>query len=728
MFNNKLNLKDFEYVTKPYGDTVGELPAQMANRDILSSKIKAVLGIEARRPFNWKVVAVNPSATTRKEQAETEYLKQFVTNYLLKDLRLEIANEVMAQYGTAPVDQRQVKDQIEQQLATRTPREVKRYMRREHQDPAEVLGAQLLAYLTQRQTLADKFNKGCKHAALAAMEIYWVGEVNGEPTVRVVNPLFFDFDKSPDSQFIEDGEWAVCEYRMTPSEIINTFDDLTKTDHDLLYEVYAGGQHSEDRFTINSNDLSNHIRVLHVVWKALRKIGFLTYKAPNGTEATKFVNENYMFDPTAGDIRIEYKWIPEVHEGYKIADSIYSRMRPVPNQYKDLDNIYECKLPYIGAVYDWENSTPTSLFDRGRQYQYLYDIVNYRMEEALARDKGKKVIMNIAAVPDNLLLKQFDYHFDANSMVYVDLSKEGFKGTIAENDITRMLKEVDLSTTSDVSKYISILEYLDARCGAAIGVSKQLEAQIEEREAVGNVQRALSLSTNILETFYSTHDIVKRNTLQALLECAKVAYARGEPRKISYVLDDMSVASLTLDQELLDNNTLGIFVSNTAKSIDTIESQVQLAHAAMQTGQIPFSYIHAVQGASTPQEARGLLEEGEEVMQERQNQVKQAELQAQERMAQMQMQMQQAQQQFEIEKLKLEEELKYKREIAKQTILALGFNEEKDMNQNQEPDVIEVMKLLLQKRQLDIKDKEVGIKDKEADIKAKIAAKPKASA
>jgi len=66
LFNNILNIRDFEYVCRPFGSEVGELPAQMVNRDIVSGKIKAILGMELKKPFSWSVIATNPEATTRK--------------------------------------------------------------------------------------------------------------------------------------------------------------------------------------------------------------------------------------------------------------------------------------------------------------------------------------------------------------------------------------------------------------------------------------------------------------------------------------------------------------------------------------------------------------------------------------------------------------------------------------------------------------------------------------
>ena len=54
LFNNILDLTDFEYVCKPFGAEAGELPATMVNRDIVSGKIKSMLGMEMKRPFSYQ--------------------------------------------------------------------------------------------------------------------------------------------------------------------------------------------------------------------------------------------------------------------------------------------------------------------------------------------------------------------------------------------------------------------------------------------------------------------------------------------------------------------------------------------------------------------------------------------------------------------------------------------------------------------------------------------------
>jgi uncharacterized protein YnzC (UPF0291/DUF896 family) len=93
LFNNILDPSDFEYVCRPFGANVGELPAKMTNKDIVSGKIKAMLGMEMKRPFSWNVLAVNPEATTRKEQEEFNKIREFVISEALQPIRLQIEKQ-----------------------------------------------------------------------------------------------------------------------------------------------------------------------------------------------------------------------------------------------------------------------------------------------------------------------------------------------------------------------------------------------------------------------------------------------------------------------------------------------------------------------------------------------------------------------------------------------------------------------------------------------------------
>jgi len=212
--------------------------------------------MEMRRPFSWKVLAVNPEATTRKEQQQTSMLKEFVVNSIILPIKTQLEQKYKSQEKElTKEEQEQIAQQIEQELQTLTPPEVKKYMLRDHQDPAEVLANQILEYVIEKENVRMKFNKAWKHALISGKEIYWTGIINGQPTLKVINPLNFDFDKSSDADFIEDGEWAAYETYMRPSEIGKYFgSELSDAELDEIYESYSHATMLQDTSFTFKND------------------------------------------------------------------------------------------------------------------------------------------------------------------------------------------------------------------------------------------------------------------------------------------------------------------------------------------------------------------------------------------------------------------------------------------------------------------------------------------
>ena len=743
LFNNVINKADFEHVCYPFGKEAGELPADFTNKDIISGKIKALLGMEMRRPFSWKVVATNTEATTRKEEEEFSKLKDFVVNSIIAPIKqkieLEQAQALKGQELTTEEKQR-IEEEVAQKLKAMTPQEVKRYMAREHQDPAEVLAHQLLQYLIQKESIRMKFNKGWKHGLISGKEIFWVGIVNGDPILKVVNPLNFDYDKSSEKDFIEDGDWACYEMSMTPSEIAKYFgSELTNVELDELYESYNNTNSLPDAaFTFREDGVSVNlgIRVIHAEWKALKPFKFIYGIDPEtGEPYEDIVDESYKMNIEAGDYKEEIVWIPTKYEGYQIGNDKFAMLREVPGQHKDLTNLYECKLSYIGSTYDNLNSSTTSLVDRMKYYQYFFNILWYRIELLIGSDDGKSLLLNANLIPKSsgLDIEKWMYYFKVNKLGLLDPTEEGNKGN---QNIGEAAKEIDMSLVSDIQKYMQLAEYIERRCGESVGITKQIEGQIGTEEAVRNTQQALVQSANILEPYFDMHNLIKRNVLQALIETAKVAYSELQPKSLSYVLDDMSVAMLSPDYELLENSTYGLFVSNSMKADETLQTMQQLSHAALQNQQVELSDVLMIMNSESTQEAEELLKVAESNRAEREQAMQQQQMQSQEQQAE-------AQRNWEREKMAKEHEyrmaeidLKGEKDIQKQVILSMGFNEDKDLDKDGMPDVLEVAKFDLdaniKQRKQDLDEKKLEQQKKEHDdnkaleekkIKAQVAKK-----
>ena len=372
-------------------------------------------------------------------------------------------------------------------------------------------------------------------------------------------------------------------------------------------------------------------------------------------------------------------------------------MGPVFNVSDDPD------LSYIGTIFDYEGGEVTSAMDRMRAYQYFYDIINYRIELLMAQDKGKKVFINIGSVPRSagIDLPTFEHYLDANSYSYLNPAEEGNK---FGGEITQLVKEIDLSNTSDIAKYQALAEWVDQKCGEVVGVPKQLEGQIQEREAVQNVNNIVSLSTNVSGMFFQTHDFTVRRLLEALLNKAKSTYYGKESVRLSYVVDDLSAQVLNVDTALLSNSNFGIFVDDSNKLEETRQVIQQYGFAAMQNGTIGMAQAIKAVRAKSIQEAEEVLAAGEMEAFERQQQMEQMKAEQQKEMMMLQEQMEQSKHQRQIEIIKLQEALKYERELAKQAVLALGFAKDNDQNNNNTPDAVDLMKQQIAAKKLELEE------------------------
>lgn len=699
LFNNILDLSDFSYVCTPFGAEVGELPARMTNKDISSYRIKALIGMEMRSPFGFRVVATNKEATTRKEQEEASRIRQYVIDSIMAPVKAEAEakyREQLTNTQLTPKQKQEIQAQIEAEIEANTPDRIRKYMKRDHQDPAEVQGNQILNFLIQNLQLKNKFSKGWKHALLSAYEVYYIGIVNGKPVAKVVNPLRFACDLSPDLDFIENGQWAVAEFRMHPYEVISQF-DLTDKEIDEVNSNYqhrvaeynAGGGFFENRPAYDE-DTYNTISVKHIVFRGQRRVGWLDYQdLETGEIHSKFmVDEEYKLNPEAGDIYIEWEWIDEVYEVWKIGTNIYKNMRPVEGQLKDEKNIYNAPLPYYGGIYDNMNSLPTSVMDRMKVYQYYYNIIMYRIELLTASDEGKKILMNINAIPSDsgIDIAKWQHFFKSTPFMFFNPDEEG----MTHQDVNTIAKTLDLSLASDIGKYIEFAEYLEQKCGKSVGVTDPVLGQTAVSERVSNNQQNLIQTGHMLEPYFNYHNHIKRNVLQGLLNCAKIAYSDYEDQTLTYFLDDMSIELLNIDTNLLSESTLALFIEDATASNEIKETIKTLAHAAMQNQKIELSDVLKVIKEDSIQEAEESLLIAEEIRIEREQKEAEKEREHQINLEERKEEFAEKQHTREIEKIVKKEEERRKTVIQQQSMLSVGFNEEKDMDGDGKLDVLEI--------------------------------------
>ena len=399
LYNGKVNHKDIETICDPLGvNTSSTFSARFQHYDIVSEPIRLLIGEETKRPDNHIVISESPEDINRK----TAGVKQKIFQALQEGLAYQIDPNADPNNPPPP------------------PEEILKHEKHTPSDIIESKANKILKVLKKRLNTRLLFSQGWKDALIAGEEVYWVGIENAEVAMRRVNPVNLTVILDGDTTFIDDAIAVVEERMLAINTILDEYGDiLSKDDIDKL-ENYTRGTFGsfntaggfEPQFEVvngqnafagvtptnayNGNNSNNYsIRVTRVEWKSMKKIGELTWTDEDGTPQSEIVDELFntrVFKEAFPDAKVEWYWINEAWEGVKIGLDIFTDIKPKPNQRRRLDNPYFCRLGYTGFIYEATNSQSVSLIDRLKPYQYLYDIISYRLEIAFASDQGKKFI------------------------------------------------------------------------------------------------------------------------------------------------------------------------------------------------------------------------------------------------------------------------------------------------------------------------------------------------
>lgn len=695
LYNSKFNEKDFQRITNPFHVKDG-FPATPQDFNIVRPKIDLLIGEETKRPLNFKVVRTSQEATSELMDKQ----KEMLTQYILASITARMGEEEAQQF--------------QQQLQSgeiMPPEAIAKYMDKDYKDVVENTAYHTLSYLREKLGIDNEFIKGWKDALIAGMEFYYVGVLNAEPYVERVNPMEFSFDKSPGLEFVEDGSWCCRKMRMPITEIYDRYyDKLDEKDLNKLTEMvssvpannYGEHQPTDDFNKIiwrnYDNPLSDdyaraHINVWHCCWKSFKKIFYVTTQDESGQVNVDIVDETYK--PVGTEMSVEPDWIIEVWEGYRAGEDLYFGIQPVEYQHVSLDNPNSQKLPYCGAIYSNTNSSPRSLVSILKPLQYMYIVLWYRLELAIARDKGRVMLMDVTQIPKSMgiSVERWMHYLSSVGVSFVNPYESSEGGVNGRPSQFNQFQSMDLTMSNVIAEYIQLMDKIESLAGTISGITEQRQGAISTSELVGNVERSVMQSSHITEPLFWVHNQCKRNVLNMLLNTAKGVWADTGKTKLQYMFDNGERAFLDITPKFYYED-MDVFVSDTSKDLENIQKLQQLIQPAMQNGA---SLLEAAEILTTSN--FNLIKQKLKDMQTRQEQMQQ---QQQQQEAQNQQQLQQMQNEAKQQELMLQEAQmdldRYKIDqdnMTKITVAEISSyrgTENKDIDQNGIADPIEIAK------------------------------------
>lgn len=731
LYNSIYSEKDLKYVTNPFKQQDG-FPAMAQDYNIIKPKIDLLLGEETKRPFNFRVVHTSDIATSEIQ----DKAKQMIVDYIQATIMSKLGPEEQARYQEAL-----------QSGEIMTPEQIQKYLSKDYKDIAEITAYHSLNYLKNKLNITHEFFKGWKDALIGGEEIYYVGIVNGEPCLQRINPIYFDYDSdTSDLEFIHEAQWCCYEMIMSLTEVYDRLYDKMSEKQlnellDMMDDRSKGGvtpevrktsldyphikTHSINGFSSNPFEESDNIHVWHCCWKSLKKIGFVNIINPEtGMPEEYQVDETYK--ETGNELDVEWKWIIEVWEGYRIGQDLYVGIQPIEYQHISADNPNAQRLPYTGVIYNNTNSRPRSLVSMMKPLQYMYIVLWYRLELAMARDKGKVVTMDITQIPKsmNIDVAKWMHYLSALGVNFVNPYEEGWDIPGREGGKPSQFNQIsalDLTMANTIDQYINLMDKIESMLSEISGVSKQREGSISSNELVGNVERSVVQSAHITEPWFWVHNQVKKECLTMLLDTAKHAW-KDNKTSIQYVLDDATRAFLTLSDDFFYED-MDIFVEDTTKNQQQIEALKNLMQPAMQNGASLLDIAEIITMDNVTM-IRSKLEEIEQKRMEQQQAMEQAQAEREQQMAQIQNEIKEEElmlKEAEMDLKKYEIDSNNATKITVAQLNAYRGAENMDQDGSGVPDVIEIGKQAIEQQKVnsDIASKQFEFNNKKREMEMK---------
>jgi hypothetical protein len=738
LLNNKIDITHFEHVTNPFNlgknqPNKFQLPATLQPYDILFPIFNVLFGEEHKRFFNPIVRVVNDTAITEKEEQTKQAIVQSLMQYLMQGVEQDPNNPQPP------------------------PEEVIKAAQMSAKDMREITGEKFLSYYKKKFRLKDRFATGWKDWLIAGEEFYSVEEIAREVSVRRVNPLQIFFKIGENNDSIEECDQILEENYLTVNQIIDEFYEvLTPEQIDELENYYPSGIPGNqviNPLTIkevetiyhfqNQESFIDRIPVYRVRWKSFRKIGTFYYIDPQTGEEQSFtVDESWKWDKKDPQQRVEWYWISEYWEGIRIGMDMYIEpmIRRRPQQFRGMDNLSKCKSGYFGRMCSATNTQSTSLMDRLVPWVYLYFIIWYDTELALATNVGKIALLDVSMIPDGWEIDKWMYYARAMRVGFVNSMNEGNKRMGINQNMSTQNKELNLEMGNYIQFNIQLLQEIERKIQNTAGVPPQRLGAISNQELVGNVERSIVQSSLVTEDLFRMHNLTKLDVCEAILEVAKDVY-KDDSKVLQYVTDDLQTVMFQLDGMEFNNADYGVFVTDDNKDMEVFEAMKAHMKFALQNDQMAFHQIADIYTTESVSEIRATLKQYYDAKQQQAQQAQQQQVQVQQEQIA-------AQQQMHQEDMQLKQYVADTTNATKIQVAQIAtYNRQMDLdvNENLIPDPVELadqalkqreasskefienMKLQAEKvtkaRELSLKEKEIASKEKIEKLKADTALK-----
>lgn len=730
---------------------------------IINQIYDAMIGEQMQASLKFTAIDTSGYSTTMRQKKKLELNQQWIQENIISPMEQQVAMQVMMANGITqqtqldPQQQQDLQSDVQNRMKFRLIEDIDKYMAQDYKTPVETEVQKMVNWLVKYCDIKYITDENFKNVIITGSEIYKISIRKGNPIVSIVNPLGFWCHSSSNKLFVDQADIVRSSEVVTFQDILtwhgtelykgkykDKLDKIRSSSRiDGLVATRQGEMIISSHPPINTPEGQNYAKVLNSIfggsglvgdisysdysWKSFGKLKAITRKTSQGNKIF-YVGENYEFNPMKGDVTESVEIVPEIYTCKKIAHDIYVDKGPLPYQYRSPNDPFDVRMNYVGALYNTMsgNSTNVAPIDLGKPWQHKINTQFAKIEEVDRKSRGPVLAMQKKALPDSSTIDEWLSLLNNESILLLDDTAEGMGG----NDLNN-IKVHEMTNLSELQSRLPYLEFLRQQMSLSMGFNPSRLGLQNPNLPVSNNRQNIVQSTIQTEYIYRTHNKVIENLINNLVNVAKITL-KENPIKASYVLDDMSIAELDLDNDLLDISEQNIFVTNSLDAQQQLQRINDLAQPLIQNGQIDFEDAIKLGFSKNPADMINVAKDSIRKNEARMQQKQEMDSQLQQQQSQMAQQLEQLRHQMEMEKQ--ERELQTKLLVAQMD--SHKFSNQLDVNMNQLSDQYEIKLKDLEfqreklNKEMEAKNKELN-QDKQLsleEIKVKLAAikaKPK---
>ena len=620
-------------------------PATLRNLDIMSDIIRRYVSEYFKGVHEFVVGANNPEVIINKNAK----LKAELTQIALQKFQAELQQKLQEATQQA-VQQGQDPSSIDPSTLMPDPEQFMAEFNANYIDEESKQGQDVLDFV-KAMTQDTLIYLSAFFDFVALGECYSYSDVRGSELFKERVPVLEAYPIPNDKFFVEDHDMFARRMLLSYQQIIDMFDDtltnedrkfletyfshvssnngITRLSYNQLFESYPDVC---EKFSKSERELfkrepiniaaenNNLFEVWHVVWRGEAKHGILTYVNEAGLEATRVVEEDYKFNPEAGDINIEWLYEPQVYEGYRIGgryNSIYPiKARPVAFNRKG-------KLPYNGIMEILPMMGKFSIIKLVTPYQVMRNIFAYHREMVIAKNK-----MLILLLPESLIASNTEdkiYKMAADGVLLIDDSED-------TNSLkAQQIRLLNANMGDYITQLTNLMETTKLEARELVDMNAQRYGDIAQSAGAATTKEAVTRSSMGMVILVQMFDEFRKTDYNRDIDYCKLAYVEGLDTSYWDELGKRRFISLDVDKFI--NSDYSTTVRNDAKELDKIQQLHQWAFSAAQNGDLDMA-LAAISGdnvtqiKATVQKFMEIKRQHEEQMQQMEQMIKQEEIQS----------------------------------------------------------------------------------------------------